>query len=354
MRRGVQLGSTVAAALLFGGVTGCEIDCQDQYCKFVQAGQTGVFAYHYMCCMEPEAETCDEYAARIHRFSQDAADMYLACERRDWERLGAIWNEIKSLLPIGVVAIIADNFCDGYGWTARNRWSPFGGGDTVEFDVSLGATAPRIRVDVADRDTGSTRKGPASVVVVRDHRTTSPGEVVFDLDGDLRRFDFEGGIRITDQADRSSIRAVDVSPWCRSLRIEALDWTLRSDACDVVLSLVDDASINRIHTIDEGRFVLSALVRLDFVQRFHSGLELDGTLDEVVFEIPCDFDDDGSLRLVSGIDMSTMRLWPVDPGLERFLLGQSSQRSTVDAEHDECVRQAIQMADYFRSLHDCP
>ena len=192
------------------------------------------------------------------------------------------------------------------------------------------------------------------MVVVRDHRTTSPGEVVFDLDGDLRRFDFEGGIRITDQADRSSIRAVDVSPWCRSLRIEALDWTLRSDACDVVISLVDDASINRIHTIDEGRFVLSALVRLDFVQRFHSGLELDGTLDEVVFEIPCDFDDDGSLRLVSGIDMSTMRLWPVDPGLERFLLGQSSQRSTVDAEHDECVRQAIQMADYFRSLHDCP
>ena len=340
-------------ALSVAGI-GCEVDCEEQYCKFVRAGQSGVFAYHYMCCVEPDAATCDEYAERVHGFSQRAAEMYVACGDRDWDRLGVIWREIKSLLPLGVVAIIADDFCDGYGWRARNRWTPFDGDDLVDIDVRLEPRPMKVRVHTGVETTPLARRSSAPAELVRRWRIADGSEVFLDLGDSMHVFDFEGELQATEGAVRLGMQEVDVSSWCRNLEVEKLEWRLRSDARDVELSLVPESRLNRIHAIDEGRFLLGALVHLRFVERVHDGLEFDGELEEVFLEIPCTFDEDGSLRIATDGEASAMSIWPVGSALEWYLGGASTTPATEEIDHNECIRQAREMADYFGSIHDCP
>ena len=90
------------------------------------------------------------------------------------------------------------------------------------------------------------------------------------------------------------------------------------------------------------------------MERVHDGVEFDGELEEVFLEIPCTFDEDGSLRLATDDGASAMSIWPVGPALEWYLDGGSTTPATEEIDHDECIRQAREMADYFGSIHDCP
>ena len=349
-----RAGLLILAASGLGTGSGCEVDCEAQYCKFVRAGQSGVFAYHYRCCVDPDAATCDEYAERIHGFSQRAAEMYAACADRDWDRLGEVWGEIKGLLPLGIVAIVAENFCDGYGWTARNAWTPFDPDDRIDADVAFDPLPVRMRMSTTDRAAIASKRRSERVEVVRRWRSADRSTVDFDFGDSFRRFRFTGEVQAVEGSSRPSLQESDVSTWCRNLEIEALDWRLRSDAGDLDIALVPDSGLNRLHAVGGNRFILAALVRVSFVERMHPGLEFDGEFDEVFLEVPCELSSGGTLRLLASGDAAAMSVWPIDPGLESYLGGTPTRTAGDDVEHDECVAQAIEMADYFRSLHDCP
>ena len=103
---GLQQQAAVRGRCLLGGLLltlgsagGCEIDCDERYCDFVRAAAGGIYAWEYQCCLEPQGPACEDRAIRYQTLAFGAPSMRMACEERNWDRVGEIWEEVRRVLP---------------------------------------------------------------------------------------------------------------------------------------------------------------------------------------------------------------------------------------------------------------
>ena len=145
---------------------GCEIDCDERYCDFVRAAAGGIYAWEYQCCLEPDSPACEDRGLRYQTLAFSAPAMRMACEERNWDRVGEIWEEVKRVLPVMPLRLIIANFCGfeiGFG---ENVATPFAVGDSVSVDVSLESIGSSgvPQEDRFDRGRGGTGGGGASTM----------------------------------------------------------------------------------------------------------------------------------------------------------------------------------------------
>jgi len=348
-RGGAVMAAGTAATL--GTLGGCTIDCDETYCDFIRAGATGVYAYELACCRDPDGFGCADRESRMLEFSLSALEMRQECERENWARLGEIWGDLKQLLPIGVLLLVANDFCDGWGWAAHNLTTPFSADDTLVMSVDLDPAPPQLRVARAS----SRPLGAAATATVEVERSWQirPGSMIsLQAFGTAVSFAVEGSfaaIETMPVADASHDQQVE--EWCRRMKPRNFDLDLQSLEGRMVMTLDPDFAGNHIRFDAPDRGVVGVAVIVDSMLDTPLLPTIESVGDLAYLEIPFTVRPDGGLQLAPDGAMSMLDVWPVDPAVAAFVRGDDPAGFASEDDDLVCIERAQAVAEGFLRLH---
>jgi hypothetical protein len=338
-------------AVTFGTLGGCSIDCDETYCDFIRAGATGVYAYELACCRDPDEFGCADRESRMLQFSVAAMEMRQECERENWARLGEIWNDLKGLLPIGVLLLVADDFCDGWGWAAHNLTTPFSADDTLVMAVELDPAPPRLQ-PVRSSGDGPPSATIATIEVDRFWQIRPGSMVSLDVFGASVPFAVEGSFAVVETiASMAGRHDQQVEEWCRRMKPRRFDLDLRSFEGGLTIALDRDFPGNHVRFESENRGVIGMAVTIDAILEMPPWPPVESVGDHVFLEIPFVLRPDGGLQFAPDGAMSMLEVWPVDPSVGAFVRGDDPSEFAGEDDDLICIQRAKAVAEGFLSLH---
>ena len=332
---------------------GCEIDCDERYCDFVRAAAGGIYAWEYQCCLEPDSPACEDRGLRYQTLAFSAPAMRMACEERNWDRVGEIWEEVKRVLPVMPLRLIIANFCGfeiGFG---ENVATPFAVGDSVSVDVSLESIGSSgvPQEDRFDRGRGGTGGGGASTMRAAAGRSgwvvRGASSIQIRTLGASANFDVTGIFSVVESWGRGD----DVDDWCRSLHPDELRLLLEGPDGTIRIELDPDFEGNAMIFSEPDAGVMGVAVRM--VLDLEGPLLLSNPFDlnAAFLEIPFRIEPDGELRLGSIGSIDAFDLWPVATAVEAYLAGEELE-APLREDQASCAAAARVVADHFLMLHD--
>ncbi len=352
--RSCRGGGVLAAsglAVTFGTLGGCSIDCDETYCDFIRAGATGVYAYELACCRDPDGLQCADRELRMYQFSLKALEMREACERENWARIGELWNDIKPLIPIGVLLLVANDFCDGWGWAAHNLTTPFGPEDSVVMGIDLDPAPPRLQLARASSaPIGSA--ATASIDIERTWAIRSGSMITLDALGATTTFMAEGAFAAVESMPMADTQHdQQVEEWCRRMKPRNFDLDLGSSDGGIIMRLDPDFPGNHVRFESADRGVIGVAMTIDSVLDAPPLPIIENLGDLAYLEIPFALRPDGGLTLAPDGAMSLLDLWPVDPAVEAFVRGEDGSGFINDDDDLTCIQRAREVAEGFLALH---
>ena len=335
-----------------GSSGGCEIDCDQRYCDFVRAAAGGIFAWEHQCCLESGGPACEDRALRYQALAFGAPSMRMACEDRNWDRVGEIWEEVRRVLPAVPLRIILSSFCGFDIHFGENVATPFAAGDRVGVDVGLVpiGSSDLPTVDGAGSGRGPGRGGttirPRSAATRNGWVVRSGSRVQIDSRGALAGFEASGILSVIESGGRGD----DLDEWCRTLHPEEFRLQLRGPEGSIGIDLDSSFPGNVMAFTEPDAGVLGVAVRI--VMDLEGSLVPTGPfdLDAVFLQVPFRIEPDGGLRLGSVEVMDAFDLWPVHRQVEAYI--KDLDREGVDEEDPaSCALAARVVADHFLGLH---
>ena len=334
---------------------GCRIDCDERYCDFVRAGAAGIFAWEYDCCLDPDSAACVDRAIRYQRLAFNAPLMRMACEERNWDRIGELWDEVKAVIPAMPLRVILRDFCGFDVMMGENVATPWEGGDSIILDLGLrpiagpsplrparpGATVPPVTLS------GRSISDP----VASSSWTTRGGSMLrVDSRGWSSAFAVSGRLTVeSENESRVGRRAGDeVDEWCRTLRPTDFQMDLQGPAGTVSLSLDHDFPGNAMAFTARDRGIIGVAVRMDVEATLPPIIGIHFDLDQAYLALPFTIASDGSLDLAGAFD--AMSIWPVASPVEAYIRG-AMVGDSFDDESTRCADAARGVADHFLALH---
>ena len=357
---GIKKRSSFSKWCLLGGISlalgsagGCEIDCDERYCDFVRAAAGGIYAWEYQCCLEPDSPACEDRALRYQTLAFSAPSMRMACEQRNWDRVGEIWHEVKRVLPAMPLRLIIANFCGfdiGFG---ENVATPFAAGDAVMLDVSLASAGSNFPwIDQSGHGRRGSTGGSASTMRSAANRSgwVVRGDSIMEVQtrGATARFDVTGIFSAVESVGRGD----DVDDWCRSLHPDELRLLLTGSDGTIRIDLDPTFEGNAMVFTEPDAGVIGVAVRI--VMNLEGPLLLSAPfeLDAAFLELPFRIEPDGELRLGSEGAIDAFDLWPVASLVEAYIVGQNLEDEVGGEDQSSCAVAARVVADHFLNLHE--
>jgi hypothetical protein len=348
-RGGAVTAAAVAAAA--GTLGGCTIDCDDTYCDFIRAGATGVYAYELACCRDPDGLQCADRELRMYHFSLKAIEMRRACEEENWQRLGEIWDSIKPLIPLGVLLLVANDFCDGWGWAAHNLTSPFGPEDTAVMAIDLDPAPPRLQVA---RSSAEPIRSAATTTIDVEHtwNIRSGSMMTLDVFGTSATGLVEGSFTAMETMPVAGAQHdQQVEEWCRRMKPRNFDLDVPFPDGHLILRLDPDFAGNHVRFESADRGVIGVAMTIESVLDAPPLPIIENLGDLAYLEIPFALRPDGGLTLAPDGAMSLLDLWPVDPAVEAFVRGEDASGFANEDDDLACIARAREVAEGFLALH---
>ncbi len=345
-------GPAVAIALTIGGVGGCEIDCEQRYCDFVRAAASGIYAWEYDCCLNPESLACVDRAVRYQALAFSAPSMRMACEERNWERLGEIWEEVRDVVPVLPLRVILSRFCGQDVAYGENVVTPFASGDTVTVDLGLsrvGAAGPPWNGHSfpgrPDGIGGMTSAAP-SLQARRRWVIDTDSVVRIASRGGTADFAAVGTLSVIGEAGGSD----DVDAWCRTLEPDDLRLLLRGPEGMIRLSLDRSFEGNVMAFTGRDSGMIGVAVRVDLDPAGRLPISIPFGMNAVFLQMPFQMEPGGGIRIGSVEAMDAFELWPVAPAVEGYITDRWTP-APADDEQMICAESARVVADHFLSIH---
>ena len=353
---GLQQQAAVRGRCLLGGLLlalgsagGCEIDCDERYCDFVRAAAGGIYAWEYQCCLEPQGPACEDRAIRYQTLAFGAPSMRMACEERNWDRVGEIWEEVRRVLPAVPLRIIVGHFCGFEVEIGENVATPFAAGDAVVMDVAL---APAGAAGIPRMDRSHTGRGVddstfrsasgRSAWVVR-----RGSEVRIESRGASAGFEVTGILSVVE----SMVQGDEVDEWCRSLHPDELRLLLQGPDGTIRIDLDPTFRGNAVVFTEPDAGMIGVAVGISLDLQGPMRMAAPFTLEAAFLRFPFRIDPDGGLRLGSADPIDAFELWPLDPFVESFI---AERETAMDSggHRASCAETARVVADHFLRLHE--
>ena len=343
----------VTAGLGLTALGGCRIDCDERYCDFVRAGAAGIFAWEYDCCLDPDSDACIDRAMRYQRLAFNAPLMRMACENRNWDRIGELWDEVKAVIPAMPLRVILRDFCGFDVLMGENVATPWEMNDSVVLDIGLRPISGNPPLHPA-------RPGsvpPPASSIAPPHQNVSwvvdgGSTLRVDSRGWAAAFSATGRFAVEPSVDGFVGRraADEVDEWCRKLRPVDFQMQLEGSAGTVSLSLDPDFPGNAMSFTESDRGVIGVAVRMNVEAALPPIIGIHFDLEEAYLTLPFVISPGGELRLGGHGALDAMSIWPVAPALQDYI-GGVTPKMAIDDESVRCADAARQVAEHFLALH---
>lgn len=342
-----------AAGLGMTVLAGCRIDCDERYCDFVRAGAAGIFAWEYDCCLNPDSDACIDRAMRYQRLAFNAPLMRMACEDRNWDRIGELWDEVKAVIPAMPLRVILRDFCGFDVLVGENVATPWEMNDSVVLDIGLRPSLGNPPLRPARPGSG---QSPASSMAPPHENSSwvvNGGSTLrVDSRGWSAAFAAAGRFAVEPLVDEDTGRraADEVDEWCRKLRPVDFQMQLEGSAGTVSLSLDPDFPGNTMSFTAPDRGVIGVAVRMNVEAALPPIIGIHFDLEEAYLTLPFTVSAGGELRLGGNGAIDAMSIWPVAPALQDYIRGVTP-KNIIDDESVRCANAARQVAEHFLALH---
>lgn len=330
------------------------MNCNENICRVVGKVANDLSLMRELCCENPALDGCDQLVLITPQLSSLIPQMQSACQDQNWERIGDLWLEFKSLpwrrsyLQGLMLALCGEDGVD----RGINSWPLFTPRDTFEFDGSfelIGSAQPIVILpgsleEVWMGNGGSSRVQLAeSTVVWEEQFQLQPG-------GELTVATWIGGETCSITGSFSLIShsgpgSATFEDFCKK-ELKQLDFRFEGDS--IAGSLRFDPSVpSHIVVNDLGQGYLGAAVGVEVFLKAHPTINAEGIADVLWIELPVAIEGD-VIVLGPGGAVDGLELFPVDAALEhrirRRALGWTEDEST-------CAQAGQRVFDRFVSTY---